>query len=86
VAPVHELLDEIINYPVLVFQHGQNPRPENLLLAIHLLGKGGPVLFRYFGITRPSVWQAIKRGEKFAKENDVKLLNNSADTPERSCQ
>ena len=44
-------------------------------LALHLLGKGDPVLFRYFGISRPSVWQAIKRGEKFAKENDVKLLN-----------
>jgi hypothetical protein len=32
-------------------------------------------LARYFGISRPSVSQAIKRGEKFAKENDVKLLN-----------
>jgi|AntAceMinimDraft_9_1070365.scaffolds.fasta_scaffold13728_7 hypothetical protein len=40
----------------------------------------GPGIFwkelpRYFGISRPSVSQAIKRGEKFAKENDVKLLN-----------
>jgi hypothetical protein len=26
-------------------------------------------LARYFGISRPSVLQAIKRGEKFAKEN-----------------
>jgi hypothetical protein len=32
-------------------------------------------LARYFGISRPSVSKAIKRGEKFAKENDVKLLN-----------
>jgi hypothetical protein len=32
-------------------------------------------IVRYFGISRPSVSQAIKRVEKFAKENDVKLLN-----------
>jgi len=32
-------------------------------------------LARYFGISRPSVSQAIKRDEKFAKENDVKLLS-----------
>jgi hypothetical protein len=32
-------------------------------------------LARYFGISRPSVPQAIKRGEKFAKENEVKLLS-----------
>jgi hypothetical protein len=32
-------------------------------------------LARYFGISRPSVSKAIKRGEKFAKENDVKLLS-----------
>jgi len=31
VVPVHELLDEIINYPALVFQHGRNPGPENFL-------------------------------------------------------
>jgi hypothetical protein len=30
-------------------------------------------LARYFGIFRPFVSQAIKRGEKIAKENDVKL-------------
>ncbi len=32
-------------------------------------------LARYFGISRPSVLQAIKRGEKFAQKDDVKLLN-----------
>jgi len=32
-------------------------------------------LARHFGISRPSVSQVIKRGEKFAKEDDVKLLN-----------
>jgi DNA-binding MarR family transcriptional regulator len=35
----------------------------------------GKELARYFGISRPSVSQAIKRGEKIAKENDVKLLS-----------
>jgi len=40
-----------------------------------LIGINGKELARYFGISRPSVSQAIKRGEKFAKENDVKLLN-----------
>jgi len=38
----------------------------------HLLEGIGPV-FQY--ILRPSVSQAIKRGKKFAKEDDVKLLN-----------
>jgi predicted DNA-binding protein YlxM (UPF0122 family) len=32
-------------------------------------------LARYFGISLPSVSQAIKRGEKSAKENEVKLLS-----------
>jgi len=32
-------------------------------------------LARYFSISMPSVSQAIKRGEKFAKEHDVKLLS-----------
>jgi hypothetical protein len=32
-------------------------------------------LVRYFSISRPSVSQAIKRGEKFAQKDDVKLLN-----------
>ncbi|MBW1671447.1 MAG: hypothetical protein JRJ43_11595 [Deltaproteobacteria bacterium] len=36
---------------------------------------GRKELARYFGISRLSVLQAIKRGEKFAKEDDVKLLN-----------
>jgi hypothetical protein len=31
VVPVHELLDEIINYPALAFQHGQDTGPEDLL-------------------------------------------------------
>ena len=39
------------------------------------LGINGKELARYFGISRPSVSQAIKLGEKFAKENDVKLLS-----------
>jgi len=29
----------------------------------------------YFSISRPSVSQAIKRSEKFAKENDIKLIS-----------
>jgi hypothetical protein len=39
-----------------------------------VLGGIGPV-FRYIPAfsLRPSVSKAIKRGEKFAKENDVKL-------------
>jgi len=32
-------------------------------------------LARHFGISRPSVSQAIKRDEKFVEKNDVKLLN-----------
>jgi len=36
VAPVHELLDEIINYPALAFQHGQDAGPENFLKLLHL--------------------------------------------------
>jgi hypothetical protein len=40
VVPVHELMDEIISYPALAFQHGQNPGPENFLKLPHLaLGK-----------------------------------------------
>jgi hypothetical protein len=34
-APVHELLDEIINYLALAFQHGQDPGPEDLLKLLH---------------------------------------------------
>jgi DNA-binding MarR family transcriptional regulator len=44
-------------------------------LGYYQLGINGKELARYFGISRPSVSQAIKRGEKFAKENDVKLLS-----------
>ena len=39
------------------------------------LGLTGKELAEYFKISRSSVSQAIQRGEKFAKENDVKLLN-----------
>jgi hypothetical protein len=39
------------------------------------MGKFWEELARHFGISWPSVSQAIKRGEKFAKENDVKLLS-----------
>jgi putative transposase len=44
-------------------------------LGYYQLGINGKELARYFGISRPSVSQAIKRGEKFVKENDIKLLN-----------
>jgi len=44
-------------------------------LGYYQLGINGKELVRYFGISRPLVSQAIKRGEKFAKENDVKLLS-----------
>ena len=40
-------------------------------LGYYQLGINGKELARYFGISRPSVSQAIKRDEKFAKENDV---------------
>ena len=46
VVPVHELLDEIISYPALAFQHGENPGPENFFKLLHLsLGKHikGPI-------------------------------------------
>jgi hypothetical protein len=44
VVPVHELLDEIINYLAIAFQYGQNPGPENLLKLLHLaLGKHSPI-------------------------------------------
>jgi predicted DNA-binding protein YlxM (UPF0122 family) len=44
-------------------------------LGYYQLGINWKELARYFGISRLSVSQAIKRGEKFAKEDDVKLLN-----------
>ncbi|PXF57057.1 MAG: hypothetical protein C4B58_11330 [Deltaproteobacteria bacterium] len=44
-------------------------------LGYYQLGINGKELARYFGISRPPISQAIKRGEKFAKENDVKLLS-----------
>ena len=44
-------------------------------LGYYQLGINGEELARHFGISRPSFSQAIKRGKKFAKENDVKLLN-----------
>jgi len=44
-------------------------------LGYYQLGINGKELARYFGTSRPSVSQAIKRGEKFAKKNDVKLLS-----------
>jgi len=39
------------------------------------LGLPGTELARYFEISRPSVSQAIQRGEQFAKKNKVKLLS-----------
>ncbi len=46
VVPVHELLDEIVSYPALAFQHSQNPGPEDLPSCfISHLG----VLSRFFG-------------------------------------
>ncbi|MDL1969230.1 MAG: hypothetical protein LWW97_12015, partial [Deltaproteobacteria bacterium] len=44
-------------------------------LGYYQLGINGKELARHFGISRPSVSKAIKRGEKFAKEDDVKLLS-----------
>ena len=44
-------------------------------LGYYQPGINGEELARYFGISRPSVSKAIKRGEKFAKEDDVKLLS-----------
>jgi len=44
-------------------------------LGYYQLGINGKELARYFGISRPSVSKAVKRGEKFAKEDDVKLLS-----------
>ncbi|MEA3385787.1 MAG: hypothetical protein U9Q89_04975, partial [Thermodesulfobacteriota bacterium] len=52
--------------------------PTICYLGYYQLGINGKELARYFGMSRPSVSQAIKRGEKivkFAKENDFKLLN-----------
>ena len=40
-------------------------------LGHYQLGINWKELPRYFGISRPSVSKAIKRGEKFAKENNV---------------
>ena len=39
------------------------------------LGLSGKELARYFKISRPSVSQAIQRGERYAKKNKVNLLN-----------
>jgi hypothetical protein len=36
VAPVHELLDEIIGYLALAFQHGENSGPENFFKLLHV--------------------------------------------------
>jgi len=44
-------------------------------LGYYQLGVNGKELARYFSMSRPSVSQAIKRSEKFAKENDIKLLS-----------
>jgi len=44
-------------------------------LGYYQFGINGKELAWYSSISRPSVSQAIKRGEKFAKENDVKLLS-----------
>lgn len=45
-------------------------------LAYARLGISGSELARFFIMSRPSVSQAIKRGEQFAKENKVNLLNS----------
>ena len=44
-------------------------------LGYYQLGINGKELARYFGMSRPSVSKATKRGEKSGKENNVKLLN-----------
>lgn len=44
-------------------------------LAISHLGISGAALAAYFAISRPSVSKAIQRGERFARENDFKLIS-----------
>jgi hypothetical protein len=44
-------------------------------LGYYRLGITGAELAKFFGIARSSVSQAVKRGEKFVKENDIKLLS-----------
>jgi len=44
-------------------------------LGYYQLGINGRELARYFGISRPPISKTIKQGEKFAKEDNVKLLN-----------
>lgn len=44
-------------------------------LGYSKLGITGQELARHFGISRPSVSQAIQRGERYVKENNIKLLN-----------
>jgi len=38
-------------------------------------GLTGKELARYFKMSQPSVSQAVRRGEKFARENKLKLLS-----------
>lgn len=44
-------------------------------LGYSQLGLKGTELARFFNIARPSVSKAIQRGDKFVKENSLKLLN-----------
>ncbi len=39
------------------------------------LGLTGKELARYFNMSQPSVSQAARRGERFARENKIKLLS-----------
>ncbi len=39
------------------------------------LGLTGKELARYFKMSPPSVSQAVRRGERFARENKLKLLS-----------
>ena len=44
-------------------------------LRYYRLGITGAELARFFGISRSSVSEAVKRGERFAKDNNVNLLS-----------
>ena len=61
---VYELLDEIINYLVLAFQHGKNPGPENLLKLLYFaLGKHikGPPIFTKKAVSTQTAYSVSDR-------------------------
>jgi hypothetical protein len=46
-------------------------------LGYYRLGITGAELARFFGISRPSVSEAVKRGERFAKDNNIDKIVKS---------